>query len=66
MATLSELIIGHPEISSFADLEDIIARIAGAGEIHLYLDIRPEYVDTPRDWQQRLEIVFYRAERRTE
>lgn len=64
MATLSELIIGHPEISSFGELEDVIAGIAQGGEIHLYLDIRPEYVDTPRDWQQRLEIVFYNAERR--
>lgn len=66
MATLSELIIGHPEVSSFRELEDIIVAVARSGEIHLYLDIRPEYVDTPRDWQQRLEIVFYRTERRNE
>ena len=66
MAILSELIIGHPDISSFSELEDVVTGLARAGEIHLYLDIRPEYVDTPRDWQQRLEIVFYRAERRTE
>ena len=64
MATLSELLIAHPELSSFRELENVVAGLARAGEIHLYLDIRPEYVDTPRDWQQQLEIVFYRAEGR--
>ena len=66
MANLSELIIAHPEISSFRELENVVVGLAQAGEIHLYLDIRPEYVDTPRDWQQQLEIVLYRGERRDE
>ncbi len=63
MAEISNLIIHHPEIHSFDELEDLVVAAARAGEIHLYFDIKPEFPDTPRDWQQQLEIAFYRAER---
>lgn len=63
MAEISNLIIHHPEINSFDQLEDLVVAAARAGEIHLYFDIKPEFPDTPRDWQQQLEIAFYRAER---
>jgi hypothetical protein len=66
MMHLSELIIAHPEVSSFAELEELVVGLARDGQVLLYLDIRPEYLDTPRAWQERLERVFHRSERPTE
>ena len=63
MAFVSELMIGHPEFTTFGQLESAVVEAARNGEIHLYLDIKPEYPDTPREWRQRLELVFSRAKR---
>lgn len=62
MASISDLIIAHPEVTSFVDLENLVVEAARQGEIHLYFDIKPEYPDTPRKWEQQLELAFYRAE----
>jgi hypothetical protein len=64
MAYVSELIIAHPEMTSFKQLEEQVVEAARRGEIHLYFDIKPEYPDTPRRWEQQLELAFYRAEPR--
>jgi hypothetical protein len=62
MARISEIMIAHPEMTAFAELERKVAEAAREGEIHLYMDIKPEYPDTPRKWEQRLELIFYTAE----
>jgi len=62
MARISEIMIAHPDMTSFAELERKVVDVARAGEIHLYMDIKPEYPDTPRKWEQRLEAIFYNAE----
>lgn len=62
MAHISEIMIAHPEMTSFAELERKVVEVAREGEIHLYMDIKPEYPDTPRKWEQRLEAIFYSAE----
>ncbi|MDI9850196.1 sulfur relay protein DsrC [Rhodoblastus sp. 17X3] len=62
MARISELIISNPEMKSFAELEEKVIQAARDGEIHLYFDIKPEFTDTPRKWEQRLELAFYSAE----
>ena len=64
MANLTDLIIAHPEITSFEDLEGLVAEVGRNGEVLLYMDIKPDYRDTPRQWLQRLELAFYGAERR--
>ena len=63
MARVSELLIANPRMRSFVELEEAVVEAALAGEIHLYMDIKPEFPDTPRNWEMELEIVFYRAER---
>ncbi|MCB1438601.1 MAG: sulfur relay protein DsrC [Nitratireductor sp.] len=62
MASLSDLIISHPEIRSYDDLEELVAAAARDGVIVLHMDLKPDYPDTPRDWQSRLELIFYRGE----
>jgi hypothetical protein len=62
MVQISDLIINHPEVTSFSQLEELVVEAARQGEIHLYMDLKPEFPDTPRKWEQQLEISFYRAE----
>jgi hypothetical protein len=63
MAYLSELIISHPEITSYGGIEDLVVQAAKDGLVLLYFDVKPDFPDTPRDWHKRLEETFYRAER---
>ena len=62
MARISELLIANPKMTSFEDLERAVVEAARRGEIHLYMDIKPEFPDTPRNWEKELELAFYRAE----
>ncbi len=62
MARVSELLIANPKMTRFEELEAAVVEAAQAGEIHLYMDIKPEFPDTPRNWEQELELAFYRAE----
>ena len=62
MAYVSELLIANPRMTSFVELEEAVVEAARTGAIHLYMDIKPEFPDTPRDWEVQLELAFYRAE----
>ena len=58
MLQISDIIIAHPEMSSFGELEDLVKEAARQGAIHLSFDLKPEYPDTPRNWQDQLEKAF--------
>ncbi len=62
MASVSDLIISHPEINSFEEFEILVIEMAKRGEIFLEMDLKPDFPDTPKDWNHRLEASFYRAE----
>ncbi|MFZ1772367.1 MAG: sulfur relay protein DsrC [Rhizobiaceae bacterium] len=62
MANLSDIIISHPEVVSYEDLERLVVEAARSGLILLYMDLKPDFPDTPRDWQHRLEMLFYKAD----
>jgi hypothetical protein len=62
MASVSQLVITHPEINSFAELKKLVVELAKSGEIFLEFDIKPDYPDTPRAWAYQLEALFYRGE----
>ncbi len=51
MIQISDLIIAHPEITSFVELEELMKDAARQGTIHLTFDLKPEYPDAPRNWQ---------------
>lgn len=60
---VSDLIIGHPEVQSFKDLERMVIAAAESGYRFLQFDVKPEFVDTPRNWDLTLEAVFYHGDR---
>jgi hypothetical protein len=61
---LSELIIQHPEVSMFVDLLAAIRRRAEEGERYmLEVDLKPDYPDTPRNWEFLVEEAFVWGER---
>jgi len=62
MVQISDLIIAHPEITSCDELGKLVAEAARGGAIHLYFDVKPEFPDTPRGWEKRLELAFYAAQ----
>ena len=58
MLTLSALLIAHPDLQSFAELQELIAQRIDSGERFLRMDVRPPFPDTPQDWEDRLESFF--------
>ncbi|MCP5073158.1 MAG: sulfur relay protein DsrC [Rhodobacteraceae bacterium] len=61
MAKLSDLIIQHPEVDSFTKLEELVAHAGESGQMFLEFDVKPDYRDTPRKWEWRLEAQFARG-----
>ncbi len=61
MTKLSELIIQFPEVDSFASLEELVAHAAESGHLFLEFDVKPDYRDTPRNWEWKLETAFTRG-----
>ncbi len=63
MLKLSDLVIQNLEVDSFHDLVLLVRQRAEDGEIFLNFDVKPDYVDTPRNWQWQLEAAFSRGMR---
>jgi hypothetical protein len=57
MIYLSELLIQNPDFESFEELVQLIES-KKEGEIHLKVDIKPNYPDTPPDWEDKIEGAF--------
>lgn len=55
---LSDVIIQNPQINSFSELEDALRAITSEDMLFLNFDVKPDYRDTPRNWQWRLEAAF--------
>jgi hypothetical protein len=58
MLDLSEIIIQNPQINSFEELLTAVRLRGSEGQILLHFDIKPDYPDTPRNWQWALEAAF--------
>ena len=58
MIYLSELLIQNPGLERFDELVHVIGEQAKKGEIHLKVDIKPNYPDTPTNWEDRIEGAF--------
>lgn len=55
---ISEIIIQHPEINSFVELLDAVRGITSDNMLFMEFDLKPDFRDTPRDWQWQLEGAF--------
>ena len=55
---LSDIIIQNPQVNSFDELRDILRKITSDDMLFLNFDVKPDYRDTPRDWQWKLEAAF--------
>jgi hypothetical protein len=60
---ISDIIIGHPEIDSFRQLLEAVSGISSEDVLFLNFDVKPDYQDTPRNWQWQLEAAFNRVGR---
>lgn len=58
MAKLSDLILQHPDVETFEELERLVAHAGESGQMFLEFDLKPDYRDTPRKWEWRLEAAF--------
>jgi hypothetical protein len=60
---VSDLMIEHPEVRSFEELKLLVVASVKSGYRFLQFDVKPEFVDTPRNWDLVLEQVFYGGDR---
>ena len=57
MLWISELILQN-QPSSFEELASLVRQKARTGDRFLRMDVKPPYLDTPENWEDRLEAVF--------
>mgnify|MGYP004240854261 CR=1 FL=1 len=55
---LSNFIIRNPDIMNFSELLVAIGNLGKSGAIMLQIDIKPDYRDTPKNWESQVESVF--------
>ncbi|NIR27815.1 MAG: sulfur relay protein DsrC [Gammaproteobacteria bacterium] len=58
MLWLSELLLQHHELESFDELIPVVREAARGGEMFFRMDVKPQFADTPEDWEDRLEAAF--------
>jgi hypothetical protein len=57
MLHVSELLLEHKEIETFAELVELVRQRA-ADEMFFRMDLKPPYPDTPNNWEDVLEAAF--------
>lgn len=58
MIWLSEILIEEHALASFTDLQVAVRARAAAGERFFGFDIKPQFTDTPANWESVLESIF--------
>ncbi len=59
---ISDIIIQHPGINSFPELLKAVQLMKSEDMMYLNFDVKPDYRDTPRNWEWKLESVFGQGE----
>lgn len=60
---ISDIIIQHPDINSFVELLEAVRGIQSDNMLFMEFDVKPDFRDTPRDWQWQLEGAFVGGKR---
>ncbi|WP_456404021.1 sulfur relay protein DsrC [Thiolapillus sp.] len=55
---LSYILISNHDLENFEELLNLIQVFAQRGERFLQFDVKPEFPDTPENWEDRLEAAF--------
>ena len=55
---LSDIIIQNPQINSFEQLLEAVRNMTSDDMLYLNFDVKPDYRDTPRNWQWKMEAAF--------
>jgi len=55
---LSDVITRNPWVASFTDLLAVVGKQGSMGVIMLEIDLKPEFPDTPRNWETLIESAF--------
>jgi len=55
---LSNILISNHDLENFQELLELIQVFAQRGERFLQFDVKPEFPDTPENWEDRLEAAF--------
>lgn len=58
MLKLSDILVSRKDIDDFEQLTAAVREQARTGERFLRMDVKPPYLDTPEDWEDRLEAAF--------
>jgi len=64
MLCLSEILLQHHELQSFDELVSVVEAKARSGELFFQMDVRPPFLDTPENWEDKLEAAFAVANKR--
>ena len=57
MLHVSEVLMQNPDVDSFEQLVQVI-RERSKTEMFFRIDVNPPFIDTPEDWEDRLEAAF--------
>lgn len=55
---LSDLVIRNPHIRSFDELMILVGQTGKDGGVLLQIDLKPDFPDTPRNWEMKVEAAF--------
>ncbi len=60
MLLISEVMIANPQIDEFEELVVVLKSISKTSDERFFqMDVKPDYGDTPENWEDRLEAAFY-------
>jgi len=60
MLLLSEIMIAHTDLESFEDLVAVVKKVSKTSNERFFkMDVKPDYQDTPDNWEDRIEVAFY-------
>jgi predicted metalloendopeptidase len=60
MLLLSEIMIAHTDLESFEDLVAVVKKVSKTSNERFFkMDVKPDYQDTPDNWEDIIEAAFY-------
>ena len=57
MLNLSEVLMQNPQVETFEELVSVVTE-RSKSEMFFRIDVKPQFEDTPENWEDRLEAAF--------